>query len=1187
MPSTSTHAGEHPAASKALLTFFKRSTEISVFQCCLCEYVHVNGSDMVRHFLCEHVTMSCAICEHHTSTTGRMKEHFITEHGGRHLNIYLMKSGKQYRLSEKDFKKIELMEKETLLQDQESDNSQESDLVDDSHDFDEESAEVLKHCKMLKLNNRIRYKCVYCGYTNGLPLIRRHVLSVHMKFLAFSCKYCKTKCREKYHLQQHIHNVHPGSPVIVHRRKFDPQKHGKIVKKTVDNMYRRKRKLSDSDDDKAGGSESEQNQSFEVGSLECFTPSRESVSSLESTPCTPNAPIPCSSIKQEDMDKHSTPKSTRALELQQAGQQSITNDSGDETAGIPKGKKILYCAYCDYASHHVKQDIQRHILLRHLQIHVFVCKKCKFSTNNRRSIELHRKLNKGHGYRDFTNIKDKIVEIHQDGSDIMYGFPEGQLTKIQQDLENIPGLFLHMQTVAKTHQSEEVSPTKNTSDISFDVAAAGGLGPCTSASFDQDGSFLDDVMSPDGSSSSKNIGDVSSAKLSKTYVYSCAYCEYTSKYNRGDVRKHILFKHFLNKKYTCAYCNYGTWEEQTIKMHFQSAHPSQPENMVDNSFENQCIVPVMKTQRCLTLGVRTPANSPIQLQKNILHQCKLCSFEVPNMIKLKLHIIVKHWNLKPYQCPVCKDLRWKRHAVWEHLKKAHPEVNEAPVVTYIKKSAELMNLARKKVIFTPVLKSSKVTDANNTFVCVLCSHSALSQSDLEEHMKTHRIYSCIYCPYEAESKSLVQNHIEAKHPEYPVRIKTLQPLLSPDKQTPSLTVSSDVMCKAKPTIKLESKPLKKKFTRKISSMVQGLSRHGLKPVANSYKCNLCSHQVRKLRDILEHLCKHYNYYRFVCTYCNVRTIRGYLMKKHLEKKHPEVEPVYKVDSDEQLESEIRRGYTMVKRAPKRNKECVMFCPLCAKRCGRQSSLREHVMRDLNYRPYVCPFCDYCECTGGKVNFHMHQTHKDGSGRYVFKPNVDLATRVDKLVDEAKNNAEKKIFPKITLKPKHLPAASESPAKPRTLVVKFPKMPVKEQWKPKLKIKVKTEVEETKTRESSVASSSSVSSEQVQHFRFMCHMCEYGTNKEKLLKCHLMRRHGTKRWKCFYCDCKAVYRSTIIKHVRDSHKHKTMKVVQILPTSKESYKDEPDVEVVLAPTAYGKAEPQLLSLLKNRPGGLYC
>jgi hypothetical protein len=48
----------------------------------------------------------------------------------------------------------------------------------------------------------------------------------------------------------------------------------------------------------------------------------------------------------------------------------------------------------------------------------------------------------------------------------------------------------------------------------------------------------------------------------------------------------------------------------------------------------------------------------------------------------------------------------------------------------------------------------------------------------------------------------------------------------------------------------------------------------------------------------------------------------------------------------------------------------------------------------------------------------------------------------------------------------------------------------------------------------------------------------------------------------------------------------MKVVQMLPTAKESYKDEPDVEIVMAPTAYGKPEPQLTPLLKGRTEGWY-
>ena len=1209
---------------KGFLLFFKRSTEISVFQCCLCEYVHVNGSDMVRHFLCEHAVLGCKLCEEHAITPARMIEHYRATHESAELSLYLRRGGQYENLNLGDFRKIELMEQETMLQ-QESEGSQGSDVVEDNYDFNDETTEVIKHCKKIKVNNRLQYKCVYCGYAHGLPMIRRHMLSVHMKFLAYFCKYCKTGHREKYHLQQHIKNVHPGSPIIINRRKFDPEKHGKIVKVTVDNMHRRKRKLSELEEDFDNG-DSERSPSIGASSLGRVTPSRESVSSVD-------LPIPPSSIKKEHVETSaapaeevpSKPETARirdarlAKEAKEAERLLMMQAAKtDESNNPQKYKKKLHCAYCDYSSQYIKQDIQRHMLLKHLHIHVYMCKKCKFATNNRKSVEQHRKENKGHNYREWTDIKEKIVEIHQDGVDVVYGFPEGQLTEIQQQLEKVPGLF------------PDTTPQKSTSSLNLSAMSdAGSVGLAspgsmsnTSGMVDQMG-YNDEMMEAEAESfmnaaqsrmtDTQNVTSraVASAKiqkeathnikLPKMELYRCAYCDYASKYNRGDVKKHILFKHFMNKKFTCSYCGYGTWVDQTIKQHMLSAHPGQPEDIYSNDFENECIVPVRTTaDRCLILGVKTPQSSPIQLQKNILHQCKLCNVEGPNIIKIKFHIIVKHWNMKPFQCPMCDEQRWKRQAVEDHIKKEHPGTTDPPVATYTKKSNELLNLVKKKVVFSSLRTdesgSRNMVPANpekQGLQCRLCVFTALTSADLATHMSQHSVFACIYCPYQAANRAPVQTHIENEHPDYPVRIKTSMPSSTPNQPRSCVSITNsqngqqNVQKRKYPGIP-DKQPLKKKFNfgYKSGSMQFGLGRSKPAPriavPTNAYSCNMCSHQVDKLRDIMEHICKHYNYYRFACSYCDQKSTRAYLIKSHIEKRHPGLEPIYKVNTDDKIEGQMKKAYTIVTKSPRKNKECVMHCPLCAKKCGRQSSLREHIMRDLNYRPFQCPFCDFSECTGGKVNFHMHQAHRDGSGRYVTRVDNDVAEKVQKLMDEAKTNFDMDVIPTSSLP---LPKPPREVHHTGSLIVKFPKMQMKGPPKVKLNFPIKSEPLEYRSREPSVASISSTTSDE-SNLGHKCHLCSYETGKEKLLKSHLMRTHGTKRWKCYYCSCKTVYRSTVIKHVRDTHRNMDMKVVQLLPTAKESYKDEPDVEVVMAPTAYGKAEPQLNPLLKGRPGGVY-
>ncbi|XP_077295482.1 uncharacterized protein LOC143917775 [Arctopsyche grandis] len=125
-------------------------------------------------------------------------------------------------------------------------------------------------------------------------------------------------------------------------------------------------------------------------------------------------------------------------------------------------------------------------------------------------------------------------------------------------------------------------------------------------------------------------------------TYDCKICEKTFTLHTSFVG-HLATVHG-NVKYLCAECGRSFQTKTNLSMHMLTHDPTEKHKATCS----KCGL-VFKNKPSLKQHMKRHAD---------LLQCTLCEFSTPLQQKLKVHMIVKHSDSKPYSCVVC-DKRFK------------------------------------------------------------------------------------------------------------------------------------------------------------------------------------------------------------------------------------------------------------------------------------------------------------------------------------------------------------------------------------------------------------------------------------------------------------------------------------------------------------------------------------------------
>jgi hypothetical protein len=229
-------------------------------------------------------------------------------------------------------------------------------------------------------------------------------------------------------------------------------------------------------------------------------------------------------------------------------------------------------------------------------------------------------------------------------------------------------------------------------------------------------------------------------------------------------------------------------------------------------------------------------------------------------------------------------------------------------------------------------KKRNVGTISMTLECPTCNFKVRSNTQLEEHIRTHtgeRPFKCGWCDYAAAQKSTLTTHVDYVHKQkkpFPCSVCEYKAARRPElkKHMRKHTGEKPFQCD-----KCEFASAER------SNLRVHLKKHtGEKP----FVCDVCGFRASRKSHLLQHKQTHTGEKQFACSSCDFRT--GYLcnLKRHQDK-HKVVPKKY-------------------------------FCDLCSFASAHSFNYKAHLRVHTEELPYKCSMCDYKCAQAGSLTRHV-------------------------------------------------------------------------------------------------------------------------------------------------------------------------------------------------------------------------
>ena len=336
-----------------------------LYQCRQCEFIHRYPSKVRRHSdYChtKHCPYQCGYCEFRSVESGKVKRHCGFAHRDQPVKVIKV-----------DFDATKSQTVGVLM----SENQKNDDIETEEEGERPNEDSQWYWRRFVKTSENQMMSCRRCGYRQvGASALKRHVLSIHLGFSPFACKYCSFATTEIRYVRLHIEKTHPGLACKVIRRRYVSESTGE-----VDEFH---------DSDPAIG--------VTVGRAMSTT-------TLDNEVQTQDAPVgPISTCGGSTTSLTETDKGCHTSANIPVKTEPVTSQSSPNTPPKQKQQARQYkCIYCDfYSEDRFIFDIRDHIFVAHLRRDHYMCAHCRFGSMKRDDIVAHN-FNKHPG-------KDNIVK---------------------------------------------------------------------------------------------------------------------------------------------------------------------------------------------------------------------------------------------------------------------------------------------------------------------------------------------------------------------------------------------------------------------------------------------------------------------------------------------------------------------------------------------------------------------------------------------------------------------------------------------------------------------------------------------------------------------------------------------------------------------------------------------------------
>ena len=802
------------------------------------------------------------------------------------------------------------------------------------------------------------YMCSICGYEHpGKQGLKKHLLTSHLNNYPYKCQHCEFAATESKQVQKHMDKCHSNcDQMIISRNSSGPSIHSSEGR-------------------------------FEV----------------------PNV-----AVKEEPQP------STSSGQLFDPGESNQAKSPGrNDNRQHYNYEHKFRCELCSYSTKWQLMDVKVHVLRRHLNLRQNSCRYCSFGSRLKTVLGAHYRSNHcgmpGDPSKDWDAVQEALT-IRGEGSAVYVGISEranvvmmtykpnnNKKEMSSQDRKKFEGMKAGPDPLAAstTHtstaqqewqqrlvnsQSRSYVPIELSAKTSEDFVSVSGsmvIKPSTSAFTSVPGS-RPIVIQP--------------SEPAKTYVlYECSACN--SRYaEKEEAQYHVMVHHLNMDPFMCSRCRFGSRVEREVIDHSGLEHPGEQITVLP-AFKEHLVVqeylaPVSLTAPEYQKAVGKPDNQSNKTSRLI--PCSMCHDKLPNSKALIDHMAAEHVDYTGFTCSHCATFIKAKPQMRTHFQTKHPHhkiqyrkvkdgiaygrtLNSFPTATWMRNKNQnigFANLAKRKfsAVRTYSLKEKKYSMPNQKKTCAAsgsdgkmrqCSKFSQMRKQFAATGSTVELH-CKHCSYTTPTLQLIKDHIKRHLLYKPFKCGHCQMATLKNK---TIVAHSRSMHRGLPVI--VNKVVDPAVLASLTNHFRVEVKQGKQYIAKRSMNNpAASHAVPNSRQSIP-------------------------PDSRPTEQHPKKKNTVAYGTDSQLD-EARQSELFI-------------CVLCGEEKDNRSNLLQHIMLELNYRPWSCPHCEFRDVTLHDVKTHCFKSHPAKPWKVVIQKDAERMAKIQDLVERSRVSVDEDVI----------------------------------------------------------------------------------------------------------------------------------------------------------------------------------
>ena len=472
---------------------------------------------------------------------------------------------------------------------------------------------------------------------------------------------------------------------------------------------------------------------------------------------------------------------------------------------------------------------------------------------------------------------------------------------------------------------------------------------------------IQDVKSADDQQVAKER-DTSVAKetsgVLKKGLKKCPLCRYTARENY--IKRHLIHHQNPDKKFLCSECDYRGDKIDVIKHMYRVAHRVQPKVVEAPAVDKQ------------NEGEHSEGQEDNKQQ-------------------------------------IAKQLKQEKHS---KKKDDSSSVNSEGSDKFVTN-----NEGKTKSVDAFTVSSKGVFEIKTKYKCKICGEVKGNSRSLYTHFSMSprcgvSFYKCSLCSFQSTKQGDIHKHSQIRHANQKITIVRLpanskiRVFKTPIKQTNQV---ANMLRK-----QLDTQDIKSTTDSDSDREVDG----GEKSPVDSQQltCKLCQKfRCANVMKLQYHVNTMHQGTTVYCTECSYKSPVLQHMLNHCKTVHLQSDPSYCDKSFSSVKSSVKEEKSSL--TPKTPRKTIdksvladsgeLVCPKCDLKMASATTLKIHLYKHFNYRPYSCPFCKHTFDRRDRCHRHMEDEHPNKTSTINVVRNEEMENKLSRVVSKAMNSKKSK------------------------------------------------------------------------------------------------------------------------------------------------------------------------------------